>query len=504
LPLDLGAIFDHVYIDWFNLTYQSTFEVSGNAFNFSSIISSPVLFHLTELTTSDLKLYDISDPYNIVQLSGFTINAEDSTFTLDFQEGEDITGEKQYFVGDSSTFKSVLGIEEDIPSDLQSTQNGADYILITHADFSEQAADLAAYRSGQGLRTILVNVQDIYDEFGYGIIGNTPIHDFLAYAYEFWQGDAPSFIVLVGDGQYDPKNFLEFGTTSFIPPYLAVVDPTIGETAADNRYVTFGEDILPDMMIGRLAVNSPDEASAFIEKIIAYENPSSVGDWHNEVLIVADNSDEGGNFPASAQTLISCCLPESYQPERIYLGISHATNIEANQALMDEINTGSLLVNYLGHGTNSLGGDIYVTYDPTTFWYLFNTDHVSALSNEGKYPIFLAMTCYEGYYIDPHPLGSFEEALAEVVTKANSKGAVASWSPTGASLATGHDALNQGFFNAAFINLSKTIGEATTSAKISLWSSGSNLDLIDTYLLFGDPATNFQSALKFFIPLILK
>ena len=93
---------------------------------------------------------------------------------------------------------------------------------------------------------MVVDVQDIYDEFNGGMFDPQAIHDFLAYAYAYWTPPAPSYVVLMGDGNYDFKDNIGMGETNYIPPYLADVDPWIGETAADNRYVTVsGNDILP-------------------------------------------------------------------------------------------------------------------------------------------------------------------------------------------------------------------------------------------------------------------
>ena len=121
------------------------------------------------------------------------------------------------------------------------------------------------------------------------------IHDFLAYAYANWVSPAPTYVVLMGDGNYDPKNYLGYGRASQIPPYLLDVDPWIGETAADNRYVTVaGSDTMPDMMLGRLSVNTAAEANVMVSKIMAYETTPLAGDWRQQVLAVADNADEAG------------------------------------------------------------------------------------------------------------------------------------------------------------------------------------------------------------------
>ena len=97
------------------------------------------------------------------------------------------------------------------------------------------------------------------------------------------------------------------------------------------------------------------------------------------------------------------------------------------------------------------------------------------------------MTCMEGYFINPNP-GSSYTSLAETTTRAAGKGAIASWSATGQGVASGHDFLNRGFLNALLTNGVSTLGEATQAGKQYLFSIGASPDLLDTYLLFGDPA----------------
>ena len=98
---------------------------------------------------------------------------------------------------------------------------------------------------------------------------------------------------------------------NYIPPFLGEFDPWIGETAADNRYVTVsGGDTLPDMYIGRLPVNSAAETTAMVTKIMAYEQDPLQGDWNTRLTFVADNADSGGNFPVLSDAIAdhSCRL----------------------------------------------------------------------------------------------------------------------------------------------------------------------------------------------------
>jgi hypothetical protein len=358
---------------------------------------------------------------------------------------------------------------------------------------------LSNFRTSQGLRTTIVNVQDVYDEFGYGIVGAAPIHDFLAYAYTSWQKPAPSYVVLVGDGNYDPKNYAGNSRASYIPPYLAPVDPWIIETAADNRYVTLvGADTLPDMMLGRLSVNSPAEADILVTKIINYEQNPIQSNWKQQVLAVADNADPAaGDFAQESDDLVACCILPPYQVQKVYLGVTHLTVADARSAIQSGINSGKLIVNYVGHASS-------------TAWAaenLFTTNDVPLLTNGGMLPVVLAMTCREGYFIYPDPYSANREALAEVVTRVDGRGAVASWSPTGLGVTNGHDYLDQGFFNDLLRGTRGSIGQATAAGKLNLWSSGYSLDLLDTFLLFGDPALQpplAPPATEIFLPITLR
>lgn len=199
-------------------------------------------------------------------------------FSLTFED--QVVASTSYWAGAAGAYLAVNSITEDNPSDLRSELNGADYIVITHADFAQAIAPLAAYRASTGLRVLVADVQDVYDEFGYGVVGAHPIHDFLDFAFYHWQGLRPAYVLLVGDGHYDPKNYLGYGRVSYIPPYLVPVDPWIGETSADNRYVTLeGDDTFPDLSIGRLPVNSAAEAAVVVAKTLQYEQSPAPGDW---------------------------------------------------------------------------------------------------------------------------------------------------------------------------------------------------------------------------------
>ena len=493
-----GTLPDLVFLDSGDLFYDAGFQAASNQLSFTDNLTQDTGFEIQGFSTDQLALFDLTDPKVPVQLTGFGTQIDGGGFSLSFQEDEQISGEHSYAAVAPSTYMTAYAVEQAASTDLLSTSNAADYLIITHADFLVPAQTLTDYRAGQGLRAQVVNVRDIYDQFGYGIVGRDPIHAFLAYAYAHWASPAPSYVVLMGDGHFNPKGYnpSDYGVLreSYVPPYLAQVDANVGETAADNRYAAIvGNDYLPDMMLGRLAVSTAAEANAFVNKIIAYEQLPANNNWGTPLVAIADNPDGAGNFPALSQVLLASSYPSDFPAERVYLGVTHFSAEALNEAIIAAINEGRFMVNFIGHAAQTQWGGSDDSVPAYRGHFLRNQD-VSDLTNQDRYPIISAMTCWEGYYINPQTGNSYD-SLAEVITRAENKGAVASWSPTGLSVANGHDIINRGFFDAIFSSVVPTIGQATQQSLNGLWATGTHLDLADTFLLFGDPAMGFNRGL---------
>ncbi len=325
-PNDTGVGNELVYLDWFKLEYRHPFTAVDHQLHFEQKEPGQWNYSIDHFSSDQIAVYDISNPQAVEKISGFLSTPTANGFAVQFQDDLTAPETKTYWAGEEDAYLSVNSIQADQPSDLLATTNGADYIIITPAEFAQPAGQLRAYRQNQALRAVSVDVQDIYDQFGFGVLSANAIHDFLSYAYHHWQAPAPTFVVLMGDGHYDPKNYLGYGRPSFIPPYLAPVDPWITETASDNRYVTVsGADTFPDLIIGRLSVNSLTEAQDMVNKIMAYEQNPTPQDWQYQVLAVADDADAAGDFAWISDGLLNCCLPAAYQPTQVYYKVPHPT-----------------------------------------------------------------------------------------------------------------------------------------------------------------------------------
>ena len=235
-PRDNGITSDITFTNWFEIDYWKTFYAEQDSLLFNSPATGSWLYQVQNFSQPEIELYDVTDPNAPALVTGYSVQAGTNGYTLSFQATNAATS--RYLAGLSSTYARPAEIIRYYPAGLRSTANGADYLLITHTDFYTDVLPLAAQRSNQGLRVKVIDVQSIYDEFNSGIFDPKAIHDFLDYAYQNWQSPAPQYVLLVGDGNYDPRNYKAYNETVFIPPYLLPVDPCITETASDNRFVT--------------------------------------------------------------------------------------------------------------------------------------------------------------------------------------------------------------------------------------------------------------------------
>ncbi|MEJ2352533.1 MAG: C25 family cysteine peptidase [Anaerolineales bacterium] len=327
-------------------------------------------------------------------------------------------------------------------------------------------------------------MQDLYNEFNYGIFNPIAIKNFLAYTLAVWQ-KAPTYVLLVGDGHWNfkgyqsnnPKVDYSSPTPVYMPPNLAWVDPWQGEVDSANLLAAVvGTDPFPDLNIARLPVNSVAELNIVIQKIMEYEN-SPLDDWQYNLIFAADNKDAAGDFKSLADGIITDIIPSAYRENRIYLDDLGSAAL-ANQSLKQALNvSGAALLNYIGHAT--------IDGWATDKWNneVFTNSDIQDLDNGRMLPVVLSMDCLDGYWLYPS-----RSSLTEEMLRASSKGVVSSFSPTGLGVATGHDALQRGFYDAVFNQGIKELGPATYAAKLSLYASGSNYDLLHTFTVFGDPA----------------
>jgi len=306
-------------------------------------------------------------------------------------------------------------------------------------------------------------LEDIYDEFSDGLTEPPAIRRFLRYATQQW-AVPPQYVLLAGEGTYDYLNAR--GTGDNLVPTMLVPTPH-GLQASDGWYADFDNELVPQLAIGRLPALNAAELDRLVAKVIAYENGEG-GRWKQDVLLAADNPDDGGDFPGSSDHVESLTPPD-YTVQRVYL--SDHTLPEARALLLSAFNRGSIFVNYFGHG----GLDLMASER------LFDIAAANTLTNAARQPVVVSLSCAIGQFALP----GFD-CLSEVLMLSPG-GAVAVWSPSGASYNKGANALADIFYRQVFREGEAILGDAILKALRQYEVPGLTY-MKGIYNLLGDPA----------------
>jgi hypothetical protein len=475
---------DPTRLDWYELEYSRRFLAEGGELFFDSPVPKEMAeFRLSGFEGEKPRLFETSK--ELVEIVDFAYDAQEGTVLF-----QDIGGTqpRQYAAVVAERWKRPLRVELDVPGQLLEENRGAEYVIVTHRDFLDAAERLAAWRAsddrfGQPLRTMVVDVQDIYDEFSGGMVDPTAIRNFFSYAADHWEL-APFFALLMGDGTYDYKNNSGTSSGNWIPAFQD------GDSTYDEWYVRVaGSDILPDMAIGRLPVRTAAEADGVVEKLISYDREPQVGPWQSRMLLVADdlaNPEHPHNVEAlfliDSENLARNLLPEELDLRKLYLAqfpLEGRTKPRAREEFIRRFNEGALILTYLGHGNPDV-----LAHEQM---FVVSRD-LGEIDNGRRLPFFYTAASQVGVFDDP-----VRTSMPEALLKLPDAGVIGMISAT----RVGYHDSNMILANAFHAQMYRSgreyvpVGLALMEAKqmVQVFTSGLALENIQRYSLFGDPAT---------------
>ncbi len=473
-PNDTGSSVDMFYINYFEIEYWRRFLAEADRLDFNYSESGTHCISLAGFTTSDLRLFDITNPAGVKRIVNGLIDQVAGSFRLRFTDN--LSAPKRYCALASSQTLRPKKVVKDTASLWASPVHRADYLIVTNEDFYNAVEPLADWWRSKGLQTEVIRLTDIYDEFNYGIAEPRAIKDFLSNAYHSWQEPAPTYVLLVGDATFDPQDYLKSGRKDYLPTHFFQSSTYNFETASDHWFVCVeGEDRYPEFLVGRFTARTPTDVSNAIDKTLQYLQQSADSAWQKKALFVADNPDDAGDFEGAADELILDKLPPDFTPTKVYL-TQCAGAADAKNKIISAINSGNSLTTYFGHGSI----DIWAVEN------IFSSNDVGSLTNNIRYPLVSTLTCLDGYF--SHAVDDY--CLAEELARASTKGSVVCWAPTGYGYLEGHRVMAEKLFDAFFKNKIGIVGSAVAQAKIALLAEQPSLwDHAEMYTLFGDPAT---------------
>jgi uncharacterized repeat protein (TIGR01451 family) len=416
--------------------------------------------------TKPVTVLDITDPGRPVQLLP-QVNSDSSKYEIAVQVPWTTTNPTAPLrhtllaVADDQV-STPAGLRPNHPSYWHGVRPGADIAMVTYDEFVSVLAPLVQAHAAEGKSSLVVPITDLYDEFNFGERSPMVIRQFLQSAQANWKR-APTYLLLNGRASLDPRNYLGLGHLDLVP--TEIVPSTNLMTASDDWFSDFTNTGMPTIATGRLPVGTVDEDQTVVGKIVGYEGKSTNGPWTSQALMVADK-DDTENFTQDTQT-VEKQLPSSVTATEVLTGTTGSAT--ARTDIINGINSGQLLVNYLGHGSEDQwsGSDI------------FDTSSVDTLTNGSQLPVFLIMNCLNGFFQDV-----YSQPLGVTLLLAPNGGAVAVLASTGLNQPAPQTRLDAIVIQNALTSKSMTLGDSILNAKQHIADPG----VRKTYVLFGDPA----------------
>jgi hypothetical protein len=410
------------------------------------------------------------------------------------------------FVQQSDTLQEFFTVKQkgyEIPNLLGSINNQnlaginvPDYLIVSAPNYLNAAKKLQNYHASvNGLKTELVNVNEIFNEFSGAQPSPIAIRNFVKYLLNKAATNkvaAPRYLLLFGIANFNSRNY---NSASQIPVFESAASTGVLTSYPTDDFYSIladNDDINNYTQIkklaiatGRLPVRNAAEADTLVEKIINYQKNINGGSWKNKITWVADDGD--ANLHLEDAESISTHLQQknsSWHQKKIYLDLYAANkNIAGNtyplvnSEIVQTVNEGSLILNYTGHGNFArLAEEAVISQTDVLQW-----------NNATKLPLMITASCDFAPYDQPQlsPFGF--DALMK-----NSKGVIGLVAASRLVFAYSNKQINDHFIQQLLVPDSLgnflTIGEALQKAKMQAWSAEEDRVNAFKFSLLGDPA----------------
>ncbi len=470
--------------------------------------------HTRSVGLGNVNQYQITSPTGIEQI--WEVTEHTSPQKVNYN----ISGNKALFRMDADSLRTFVVWNRSsakVPSFFGEVKSqnlhglgNAQMLIVTHSKFRPAAEELKKVHESEGLSVHLVTDQQVYNEFSSGMRDPMAIRRLCKMFYDRANSsgvDPPKYLLLFGDASYDQRNYLSPNTNyipvfqsseSLSPLYSFMTDDYFG--LLDDSESNKNEELL-DIAVGRIPCKTLEEAFGVVNKIKIYsnyekaptsqahceENAESIyGGWRNVMTIVGDDED-GNVFFRQSEGIYD--LVKSKNPSvnihKLYLDSYKQVSSSGGQrypevaeTLKQRVQSGALVVNYLGHG-----GETGWAHEK-----VLDLKTITGWTNLRKLPLFMTATCEFTRFDDPN-----RTSAGELVLLNPKGGGIALFTTTRVVYAYVNAAISVEFYDVIF-NRSEdgtplTLGEILLETKNRFASLGpEGADNFRRFTLIGDPA----------------
>ena len=431
------------YLDYIEIVGRRNLVFFGSSMLFRDLnsvgLGNVSLFNVSGVNASH-RVWDVSSKTNprLIEgtLAGNIFSFKQSTDTL-----------REFLVFNENGFAQPSFIKQVDNQDLHALGQ-YDYIIVSPKQFMGQANRLAGLHQSNGLSTLVVDVEQVYNEFSSGNQDATAIRRFVKMFYERAGGNAalqPKYLCLFGDATYDPKNRVA-GNNYMVPTYEYLNSENHIAALVTDDYFGFmdnnesiGDLDLMDIGVGRLLISNATHAQTQVDKIEHYmknginspivsndpnsccigETANMFGDWRQVYTNITDD-EEGGTFiTADAEPAFNQVQGDANEMncEKIYSDAYTQVSTTGGHrypdvlsAITDRVERGSLITNYIGHG-----GEVGAAEER-----IITIPQANAWTNLNRMGLFVTSTCEFTKFDDPS-----RESIGELISLNPKGGSIA-------------------------------------------------------------------------------
>ena len=481
------------WLNWFELFPRQQLSLNGiNQVLFrdwASVGNNTGQFIISN-SNSTTQVWDVTDPLNPAKMTG-TLSGSDFRFV------NECSRLREYVAFNDNGFLTPKAAGN-VPNQNLHNTSPKDNIIICYPDFLSQAQRLAQFHQQQnGLRTLVVTTDQVYNEFSSGSPDPVAIRDFVKMYYDKYKNDPANklrYLLLFGDGSYDYKNRLN-NNTNFVPAYENNISLDVLSSYTSDDFYGFlddNEDINSgaiinylDIGIGRVPAKNAEEAKNFVDKVETYFTPQSFGPWRNNLTFIADDEDQNLHLQdAEIITNTVASIAPVFDIQKIYLdafqqesGSGGSSYPQANQAINNQVYNGTLIWNFTGHGgPKRLAEETILDQDIVNSW-----------NNPNRLPLFITATCDFAPYDNPAI-----NSLGENILLRPKTGAIALMTTTRVVFAFSNRIMNNNYMQYALqpdaTGKYRTLGDAVKDAKNYTYQTSGDITNNRKFTLLGDPA----------------
>ncbi len=485
-----GGTISLARLDFIEVEWQRNLKLYNGQLHFYDNAKSATRYDISGCNP-DTKIWDITKPYAPIEIS-FSLNGSVASFIA--------SGHREFIAFDGSAGYSVTEEGTVTNQDIHALPT-PDMVIISPKEFLEAAEKVADMRRRvDGYIVHVLSPQSIYNEFSSGSKDAGAFRKLLKMWYDREDKENPKikFCLLMGRPFNDQKQVTDAGKKlgyESLPAWQTDNEATEPSSYSTDDYIAMIDDGAKSFSIqsekirvavGRFPVRTSAEANQAAKKLIDYVENPILGSWRNEVMVIADDQDNGVHLEQALDVVKGMKSKGNgmhYDYEQLYLdaypleynGLG-AIYLQPKERMMNKFNEGVAFIDYIGHAN-----PVSWTHEHLLTWF-----DITSFSNK-KFPFLLGATCNFGCW------DATDRSGAEEMWLNPSGGIIGGMIATRTVYITSNGVLNSRFSTKIFErdheNKPKAYGTMMVQAKNDYPNDDNKL----RFGFFGDPALRIIS-----------